>query len=354
MNKTDIKLNHKVGLPPGTLQHIGKKKTQQIKFELIEYNQQNFKSCELTSINDCLNNLIQNESSWLNIEGLHDTDAIATVGQKFKLHPLLLEDVLDTHQRPKFEDFDTYLFVSLKMLGIKENRKSIISEQISFVLGPGWLISFQEQQGDLFDDIRLRLRDGKGNIRLKSSDYLLYRLIDTVVDNYFFVSDYLNDCITIIEEKVIQNPEESVMIEIQALKKQLIKFRKMVVPLRDVLSSLRKDESKLIDDFTLRYIGDVQDHIIQVIENIELQRESLSSLTDLYLSGISNKMNKIMQMLTIIATIFIPLTFIVGVYGMNFDNLPELHFKYGYFYVWVIMIGIILFMMRYFKRKKWM
>lgn len=354
MSEMNIKSTYKVGLPPGSLVHIGKKKAEQIKFELFEYNQKNYKSSEFTSADDCLQNLTLKDVTWLNINGLHDTQSIAAIGEKFKLHPLLLEDVLDTHQRPKFEDFENYLFISLKLLRLKENGKSFVTEQISLVLGVNWLLSFQEEQVDLFDDIQLRLKESKGNIRLKSSDYLLYRLIDTVVDNYFFVTDFLSDTISTVEEKVIKNPDESVMVEIQALKKQLNKFRKVVVPLRDVLSSIQKDETKIVDKFTLNYFRDVHDHIIQVIETIELQRESLSSLTDIYLSSISNKMNKIMQMLTIIATIFIPLTFIVGVYGMNFDNLPELHLKYGYFYVWGIMIGIILIMMRYFKRKKWL
>lgn len=354
MKSSKIKSKHKVGLPPGTLVHIGKKKANQIKLELIQYSQDSFESNEFTNALDCVKNINDKNITWLNIDGLHDTEAIALIGEKFKLHPLLLEDVLDTNQRPKFEDFDTYLFVSLKMLGLKKDGKSIISEQISFVLGQNWLISFQERQGDFFDDIRLRLKESKGNIRLKSSDYLLYRLLDAIVDNNFYVADFFSDNISVLEEKVINQPDQQIMCEIQQLKKELIKFRKSVVPLRDMLSSLQKDESNLIEDFTLRYLRDVHDHIIQVIENIELQRESLSSLTDLYLSGISNKMNKIMQMLTIIATIFIPLTFIVGVYGMNFDNLPELHLKYGYFYIWGIMIGIILFMMRYFKRKGWL
>ena len=234
-------------------------------------------------------------------------------------------------------------------------KKNIIDlEQVSFVLGKNWLLSFQEQPGDVFNDIRTRLKENKGLIRKSGTDYLLYSLTDIIVDNYFLVTEFINDKIIDVEENVLHNPTEEVSFDIQKLKRVLLQFRKSIVPLREAISSLQKNELPHIKKHTLRYWRDVYEHLIHLTENIESQRDLLSSILDLYLSGVSNKMNQVMKVLTIIATIFIPLTFIAGVYGMNFENMPELKWKYGYFAVWIIMIIVAIIMILYFKRKKWL
>lgn len=265
-----------------------------------------------------------------------------------------MEDILNTTQRPKIEEYDTYLFLTLKMLGIDKKGEKIVSEQVSFVLGNNWLITFQEQQGDVFDIVRARLRDSKGIIRQKKADYLLYSLIDVSVDNYFFVSEHFADKIETLEEQILHNPSQESLQTIQKLKRQLMNFRKSIIPLRESVSSLQKFNVKLINDSTFPYLRDVYEHLIHLTDNLESNRDLLASIMDLYLSGVSNKMNEIMKVLTIIATIFIPLTFIAGVYGMNFQYMPELHWKYGYFIVWGIMIIVAIIMINYFKRKKWL
>jgi len=287
------------------------------------------------------------------VDGLHETDKIAALGKHFDLHPLLIEDVLNTRHRPKAEEYDEYLFLTLKMLDIKEEDKTIISEQVSFVLGKNWVISFQEKKGDVFGVLRQRLRENKGFTRQRGADYLLYRLLDMVVDNYFFVTEYLSEAAEDLEEKVLATPNTESLQEIQYLKKQLVHFRKAAKPLREAVALLIRDNNDLIEASSIPYLRDVYEHIIQVSDVVDTQREMLASIMDLYLSGVSNKMNQVMQILTTTATIFIPLTFIAGVYGMNFDNMPELHWKYGYFGIWVIMIAVIVLMVFYFKRKKW-
>ncbi|GAB4284379.1 MAG: hypothetical protein Kow0068_09420 [Marinilabiliales bacterium] len=221
-------------------------------------------------------------------------------------------------------------------------------------MGNNWLLSFQEQRGDVFDIIRNRLRENKGIIRKQGADYLLYSLLDVIVDNYFFIIEYFNDSIEELEEQILLNNSQEFLITIQKLKRSIINFRKSIIPLREAISSLQKYNGGLIQDSTFRYIRDIYEHIIHLNDSMEAQRDMLASIMDLYLSGTSNKMNEIMKVLTIIATIFIPLTFIAGVYGMNFKNMPEIQWKYGYFTIWGIMILVALIMIYYFKRKKWL
>lgn len=344
----------KAGMPPGTLVHVGKRKAEKIKITVLDYTTEIFDEKELSSVDDCGAYKHQKTASWINIDGLHDTDAIAAIGQKFELHPLLLEDVLNTNHRPKVDEFDHCIFITLKMLGISKDRKSIVSEQVSFVLGEGWVISFQEQQGDIFDALRERIREGKGLVRERSADYLLYRLIDIIVDNYFYITDYLDELIEKLEAKVLIDQSNDNIIEIQQLKKEVTGFRKAVFPLREVISFLLKGDNTLIEKNTIRYFQDVYEHIIQVSDVIETNREMLSSIRDLHMSGVSNRMNQIMQVLTIMSSIFIPLTFIAGIYGMNFEFMPELKWKYGYFATWGAMFALTTAMMIFFRRKKWM
>ncbi len=348
-------ISKKAGLPPGALIHIGKIRTEQPKISFISYTSEETKEKNCEIVEDCFHlKDYSNRVSWINTDGLHDTNVISKIGNHFGLHPLLVEDILNTNHRPKTEIFDNHLMVSLKMLGVGKNGKSIVSEQISLVLGKNWLLSFQEQEGDIFDPIRLRLRKGTAIVKAKKADYLLYRIIDTVVDNYFFVIEYLNEELDRLEQTVLENSSQELLLELQKLKRQLRGIRKSVAPLREAVSILQKDSTELMLPENQIYLRDVYEHIIQINETLEAQRDIAAGIMDLYLTGVSNKMNQTMQVLTIIATIFIPLTFIAGIYGMNFDNMPELHWKYGYLGVWAVMIIIIIMMVVYFKRKKWL
>ncbi|MCM2302729.1 MAG: magnesium/cobalt transporter CorA [Flavobacteriaceae bacterium] len=346
-------LSKKSGLPPGTLIHIGKKRASKVRITAIDYTESLYNESEFQDISNCFPFKETSSTSWINIDGIHNTEIIEALGNHFGHHPLLMEDILNTLSRPKLEEYDDYVFLNLKMLGIGKDQNAIISEQVSLILGKNYVISFQEQPGDIFDSIRVRIRESKGNIRKRKADYLFYRLIDTVVDHYFFIIEHLSERIEKLEDIILVTQSTHILHQIQDLKTQLIQIRKAISPLREAVSLLQKDEVKLIHKNTLQYFRDVYQNLIQVSESIDIYREMTKNLMDLYQSGINNRMNQVMQVLTVIATIFIPLTFIVGIYGMNFDNMPELHWKYGYFIIWGIMVTVVLFMLKYFKRKKW-
>lgn len=354
MSNNARNISKKAGLPPGSLVHVGHQLADKVKISVIDYDPNSFFETVCEKTEDCFPYKDKKSVSWINIDGLHETEVLSSIGNHFGLHALLLEDVLNTRHRPKFEEFDDQLFITLKMLGIGEDGKSIVSEQVSMVLGAGWVISFQEYEGDLFDNLYVRLRDNKGNFRKRGADYLLYRLLDTIVDNYFYVTEHFSEALELLEEKVLSSQGDSSLEEIQLIKKQLSSLRKSITPVREVILALQKDAGNLIEEGTNRYLTDVYEHIIQVNETIETQRETVASIMDLYLSGVSNKMNQVMQVLTIIATIFIPLTFIAGIYGMNFINIPELKWEYGYFAVWGVMLVVIIIMIIFFRRKKWL
>lgn len=354
MTKTAAKISKKAGMPPGTLVHIGKKKSETTKLTVMDYDAMTLTETIFPNPEDCFQFKNTETVSWINIDGLHNTDFIASIGDHYELHHLLVEDILNTRHRPKVEEFENYIFLTLKMLGISKNGDSIISEQVSFVLGNNWVLSFQEQEGDIFDALRLRLRENKGTIREQGADYLLYRLVDTVVDNYFFVTEHLSESIDKLEEEVLKSPNTASLQQIQKMKRLVANMRKSTLPLREAIFSLEKDENTLIKATTRRYLRDVYEHIFHINDSFESQRDMLASIMDLYLSGISNKMNEVMKILTIIATIFIPLTFIAGLYGMNFDNMPELHWKFGYFIILGAMLIVFIIMLLYFKRKKWL
>lgn len=354
MSKFSKKSSIKAGLPPGTLIHVGKKKSEDVKISVIDYNEDVFEVVSKKNKLDCSPYKNAGTVSWINIDGLHNIEVMQSLGEQFGLHNLLLEDILNTNHRPTTEEYDDHVFLTLKMLGVSKYGKNIISEQVSFVLGDSWMLSFQEKEGDLFDSVRTRLQESKGTIRKHGADYLLYALVDTIVDNYFFVSEYFSEKTELIEERVLNAPDREALQEIQRLKRLLIDFRKSISPLREAVSSLQKDNSTHITPFTNRYLRDVYEHLIQVSDSIESHRDLLASIMDLYLSGESNKMNKTMQVLTIIATIFIPMTFVAGIYGMNFDDMPELHWQYGYHAVWGVMLAILIVMVIFFRRKKWL
>ena len=319
--------------------------------ELIQYNETDYLRKDNVPVEEIIGDLKPNYINWVNVDGLHDHGLIDKLGKHFCIHPLLVEDITSDHQ-PKSEEYDDYLFFTLKMLYRIENGV-IDYEQISFVLGKDFFVSFQEKEGDLFDPFRERIRLSQGRVRKLKGDYLLYRLIDIIVDNYYQVLDTVGFQIEQIEEDVYQNPSESNFLRIQKTKKDLLFLRKALYPLRDALSKLLKDESTFIETGTVKYFSDVYDHVVHLIDSIETYKDLNSGLMDIHINAMNTRMNEVMKVLTVISTIFMPLTFIVGVYGMNFDFMPELHWKWGYGFVWMLMIAITVGMFRYFKFKKW-
>ena len=276
------------------------------------------------------------------------------LGKEFGLHPLVLEDVLNTGQRPKFEDFEKHFFVVLKMLSYNEELQAVENEQVSLIVGENFVISFQERVGDVFEQIRERIRNAKGRIRKAGADYLAYALIDAIVDSYFAILERISEKIESMEEALVGDPSEKTLHQIHSMKREMISLRKSIWPLREVVSGLQRSESSIIQETTGIYLRDVYDHTIQIIDTIESLRDMVSGMLDIYLSSISNKMNAVMKVLTIIATVFIPLTFVAGIYGMNFELMPELKWKYGYAAVWCVMLIMAAIMFGYFRRKRWL
>jgi len=348
------KTSQKAGLPPGTLIHIGEKKFDKTRIRLIDYDSSKLEEREMENIEECFPCKDSSTVSWINVDGLHQVDLIEKVGKHFGLHPLLLEDVVNTEQRPKLEDYGNYLFIVLKMLYLVEEKNIILSEQMSFILGPNYVISFQERVGDVFEQVRERIRNKRVRIRSSGADYLAYALIDAIVDNYFILLEKFGETIENLEEELVANPTQNTLQKIHSLKRELIFLRKSVWPLREVISSMDRGESQLIHKSTEAYLRDLYDHTIQVIDTVETFRDMVSGMLDVYLSSVGNRMNEVMKVLTIIATIFIPLTFIAGIYGMNFENMPELHKNWGYPAALLLMFAVACVMVVYFRRKKWL
>jgi magnesium transporter len=345
----------KPGQSPGTLTYIGKETIRDVKVTLTEYNAQTHKVTELSTLSDCATLKPSALNSWINVDGINNTEVISALGQAFNLHPLLLEDVLNTEQKPKIESYDQTLFVVMKMLDFNPRTLEIETEHISLILGPDFVISFQEEQDrDVFDPIKLRLTKSVGRVRRNGTDYLLYALIDTIVDNYFVVLENLGEKVEALEEEIINKPSSRSLKKLYAQKRSLIFLRKAIWPVREIISNLLRGESELIRKGIHVYLRDVYDHTIQVIDTVESYRDLMASLLDIYLSSLSNRMNSVMKVLTIFSTIFMPLSFIVGVYGMNFDHMPELHWKYGYVGVWGIIVAVSVSMLAYFRWKRWL
>lgn len=351
--KKKSKHHKKIGQVPGTLIYTGDK-TNSLFIESFDYNQQQVEEKELKQVEEVFDYKSTDSITWINFNGLHHINEIEKIGKHYNIHPLILEDIVNTSQRPKIDEFDDYIFIVLKML-YYENNNIVVSEQVSFVLGHNFVLTFQEAEGDVFDAVRDRIRTGKGRIRGLGSDYLLYALIDAVTDHYYSIIETMGEKIENLEDNLFNGQSQNeISVQIQALKREILKIRKAIFPLREIINRIEKTEHKLILDKTLHYYRDIYDHIIQISENIDIYREMIWSLMDMYMTSISNKMNEVMKVLTIIATIFIPLTFIAGIYGMNFDNIPELHYKYSYFILWFVMIVLFIGMIYYFKRKKWL
>lgn len=344
----------RAGLPPGTLVHIGKERTEKVRITVFDYKEDSLEEKTVPSIEETFPFRDKPTVTWINVDGIHDMEVIQKVGKHFGLHPLVLEDIVNTGQRPKLEDYEKQLFIVVKMLTYDENKRETNSEQVSFILGSNFVISFQEAPGDVFDPVRERIRNGKGRIRKMGADYLAYALIDAIVDNYFIILEKLGERIEDLETELVTDPDQDTVGAIHRLKREMIYLRKSVWPLREVVSGLERSECQLIRDPTRPFLRDVYDHTIQVIDTMETYRDMLSGMLDLYLSTISNRMNSVMKVLTIIATIFIPLTFIAGIYGMNFEFMPELHWRWGYPAILAIMFLIGIAMLFFFRKKKWL
>ena len=343
-----------IGKSPGTLIYTGKKTEKALHVETFDYTKETLSEKILTNIEEATSFINTESVTWLNINGLNSLNEIENIGNQYDLHPLVLEDIVNTTQRPKIDEYDDYLFVVLKML-YYDNDENIVIEQVSFILGKNYVLSFQESEGDVFNTVRERIRHGNGRIRGLKSDYLLYALIDAVVDHYFSIIETLGNKIEDLETELFAGTaRDNINIEVQQLKREILKVRRAIFPLREIINRVEKGEHPLIYKRTITYYRDIYDHLIQVSENIDIYREMIWSLMDMYMTTISNKMNEVMKVLTIIATIFIPLTFIAGIYGMNFDHIPELHYKYSYYILWGVMITIFIGMLFYFKRKKWL
>lgn len=353
IKKLTGKKRKKAGEPPGVLSKPEDIIEEEVKISYIDYDKDNHKEKEIEKVDECIKLKESSSVSWINVEGLSNIELIEKLGNIFEIHPLIQEDIIHTHQRPKIEEHEKTLYIVLKMLKYNDTSQEIEAEQISIVLGENFVITFQERQGDVFEPIRTRLKNELGRIRNMGADYLAYALIDIIVDNYFIILEKVSDRIEIIEEELVNQPSEDTLQEIYALKNEMIFLRKSVWPLREVVNRLEKNEIQFITQSVKLYLRDVYDHTIQVIETVETIRDMLGGMLDIYLSSISNKMNEVMQVLTIIATIFIPLTFIAGIYGMNFEYMPELGWRNGYFVVWFVMIAIAVYMVYFFKKKDW-
>ena len=344
----------KSGLPPGTLVHIGDKSDKEVRISVISYSPGGFEERHFDKVDQYLENPSDGSVVWVNVEGVHDIELIRALGQNHAFHPLVLEDIVNTVQRPKIEDYSDYLFIVLKMLRQSENV-DFSSEQLSIILGPDYLFTFQEGiVGDAFESVRDRIRNDKGKIRTLEADYLAYSLIDAIVDGYFNVLEEFGERIIGVEDELTNTPDQRSLHRINVIKKEIIYLRKSVWPLREVISFLERGDSHLLHDTTRLYFRDVYDHTVQVIDTVETYRDLLSGMLDLYISSVSNRTNEVMKFLTVIGTIFMPLTFLVGVYGMNSKHFPELDWKNGYFILWGIMISMSLLMVAYFKKKRWL
>lgn len=342
------------GSAPGTLVHTGAKKVEAVRMRLIEYDEEAVHERTLDKIEDCFGPAAAPPVSWVNIDGLHDVDVIEAVGKQFDIHRLALEDVLSPSQRPKVEEYDSHFLVIMKMISFDADDITVNTEQVSFIVGPTYLFSFQERFGDVFEPVRERLRKGQGRLRTRGTDYLAYALIDAVVDEYFRTLEQIGDQIEELEELVLGDPQTAVIRRIHDLRREMLILRRAVWPLREALGQLYRGEIPHVTEETRLFLRDVYDHSVQVIDTVETLRDVLSGAMDLYMSGVSNRMNEVMKVLTVISTIFIPLSFFAGLYGMNFQNMPELAVPWAYPALLGFMLSIAAGMVWFFKRRGWL
>jgi len=351
--------NRKKDISPGSSVFTGDKKVDEIAVTIFSYDEHHFEEMKIEGIDELKNMKESAKTLWVNLDGLHDVTFIEKVCEIFGIHSLVIEDILNVNHGPKIEEHDNYLFLILKMIDIDKTNNALNIEQISVVLGKNYVITFQENIGDIFNVIRDRIRTAKGRIRKAGADYLMYRLLDSIVDNYFITLEYVDDKIEFVEEKLLVNSDESFLMDIHNLRKDILKLRRAVYPMRDMTYYLQHGDNPLIHKGTIMFSRDLSDHIANNIETIDNYREIVNGVLEVHLTNASHKMNQVIKLLTIISTIFIPLTFIVGIYGMNFNtqisifNMPELAWKYGYLFVMIIMLAIAVSLVVFFKRKKW-
>ena len=347
--------SEKTGLPPGTLVHVGDVLEAVTRMSVIDYSKENIEEQQIESVDEILKYRDSETVTWVMIEGLADVGIVESIGTLFNVHQLVLEDILNTHQRPKFEEYDDHLYIVLKCLLSEDEDFSVGYEQISLLLLENFVFLFKEKTDDLFRSVQQRIRASKGRFRSLGADYLMYAILDTVVDQNFILIDALDNAITSLEENLLASePTQSSLNTIQRLKREIIVIRRHVSPVRELMAGLLRSESGLIEEKTHIYLWDVSEHAIRVIESIESYREILSGLLEIYISTVNNKMNEVMKVLTVFASIFIPLTFLVGIYGMNFEYMPELEWKWAYPALWVAFITIPAILLVYFKKKKWL
>lgn len=343
----------KVGLPPGSLVHVGEPQEGPARIEVIDFDAERLEERVLSGVEEVRPYLSRPSVTWINVVGVHDVTAVGALGKLLGIHPLVLEDVVNTRQRPKAEAFDGYAFVVAKMIRFDPGERALDTEQVSLVLGRGFVVTFQERAGDVFGPLRERIRTGAGRVRTAGADYLAYCVLDLVVDHYFLALEGLGGVIDDLEDPILTDPEPEVLQMLHEAKRAVTSVRKAVWPLREALLFLEREAHGLVAEATRPYLRDVYDHCVQVIDTIETQREVLSGFVDVYLSSLSNRMNEVMKALTVIATVFIPLTFIAGVYGMNFEYMPELKWRWGYPAVWAVMAGVGAGLFAWFRRKRW-
>lgn len=343
----------KLGMAPGSVVYTGEQKVERVTLSLIQYDKEHLVEEHDISLESALAQHKTERVDWMNVNGLHDTDLIEQVGEHFGIHPLVLEDIVSPRQRPKVEYFEGYIYVVMRMLRF-DGPGEVDNEQLSLVLGPDYVLTFQERPGDVFEPIRERIRNKMGRIRKLGPDYLAYALMDIMVDTYFAMLETYGESIEELEEELLHDPSPDSLKKVTQLKQEMLYMRKAVWPLRELISSLLRDESPLISETVRTFTRDIYDHAIQVIDTVETLRDVLSGLHDFYLSSLSFKMNEVMQVLTIVGTIFIPLGFLAGIFGMNFDYMPELHLRYGYALFWLLALSLVGGMLWYFRRKKWL
>ncbi len=350
--KSRTRSSEKSGLPPGTLVYVGERQVEELEISVFDFNETSFDERRQLTVDECLPYLDSETISWINIVGLHDVVLLKEIGEKFDIDPLVMEDILNTEQRPKVQDLKDYLFVVLKMTYPLDGVYQ--SEQISLIMKNRCVISFQERREDVFDSIRDRIRGEKGRIRKSGADYLLYALVDSIVDAYFPYLEGVSESLEEIEAKIIESQEIASLQELHQKKRELISIRRSIWPTREIVSFLERGESAIIKQSTIPYLRDVHEHIVRIIETVESLKDVLTSMLELYMSSSSHRMNEVMKVLTIISTIFMPVTFVAAIYGMNFVYMPELTMKAAYPAVILVMAGIALGMVAYFKRKKWL
>jgi len=350
-HKKKSKIHKKLGKAPGTITYTGNRDNSISTLDVIAYSEDSLDEYSPVNVETILEDN-NDRIKWINLVGLSDEGFIEKLGKAFQLNPLTLEDAVHTEQRPKIDEYDHYIFGVFKMMYLDEEQR-IVVEHVAITLLDKEVLVFQELNRDVFDGVRQRLRGKLGRIRSRGADYLFFALLDAIIDNYFMILESISDRMELLEEEVYQKPKPKTAHKIQELKKEVLRIRRYIAPVRELIGRLIDTEHPLINKDTKLFLRDVLDHCLEINESLQIYREMVMSLMEMYMSNVSNKMNEVMKVLTVMASIFIPLTFIAGVYGMNFDNMPELHMENGYFIVLGVMFAVLIFMLIYFKRKRW-